>query len=104
MIGQTLERAAARCCGYPLNSSLRPCFADKGIGPIVPCGGCEKKQEVRLWCGICGKDAPAEAYVGYDAAGAVEKMNAENRQKIAASLRRKNAGALQGFGANKEIR
>lgn len=32
---------------------------------------------MRLWCGICGKDAPAEAYVGYDHIQAVAKFWAE---------------------------
>jgi len=67
----------AKCCGYPYNASLRPCFSAKGPGPLVPCRGCEEKQEVRLWCGICGKDAPAEAYVGYDHIQAVAKFWAE---------------------------
>jgi hypothetical protein len=69
----------------------------------VPCSGCEKKQEVRLWCGICGKDAPADAYVGYDAGGAAEKMGAENRQKIAASLRRKSSIERQRFNNYKKM-
>jgi len=81
----------AKCCGHPYNASLRPCFSAKGPGPLVPCRGCEGKKEVRLWCGICGKDAPAEAYVGYDHAQAVAKFWAEVSGKQARQIRQKNA-------------
>lgn len=86
MIGQALTGtrglSLTACCKCHINATLIGCCAPwDGKRPLVKCNGCDRSEQVMLWCAYCGKEQPT-AYAQYDHLKAVEHLRELGRKKM----------------------
>lgn len=93
VVGESLPSFSGRlpvtdCCRSRIRATLLPCCAVVRAGrPRVVCQGCERQQQVFLWCAYCGAEQ-MQAYALYDYAEAVRHVREQAESKAKRFLAR----------------